>query len=306
MKIAIIGRTETLFESAKKISLSGHNVCLIITSRVAPEYKKNEVDFEDLARELNCPFVKGSNIVKFKKQILKEAPDLGISMNYTGIIPQEIIDLFPLGILNAHGGDLPKYRGNACQAWAILNGENEIGLCIHKMIGDELDSGDIIIRNYLSINLNTKITEVFSWMHEQIPSMFLSSIQQLIKDPNYILERQSVNIEDSLRCFPRKPEDGKIDWSNTSDEVLRLINASNKPFTGAFTNYKGKKIVIWDAVKAEDESNFLAVPGQITTLDSNFIEVACGKGKLRILKASEDKKEILISNLIKSSRDRFS
>ena len=73
-------------------------------------------------------------------------------------------------------------------------------------------------------------------MHEQIPSMFLSSIQQLIKDPNYILERQSVNIEDSLRCFPRKPEDGKIDWSNTSDEVLRLINASNKPFTGAFTN----------------------------------------------------------------------
>ncbi len=306
MKIAIIGRTETLFESAERISLSGHDVCLIITSRAAPEYKKKEDDFEDLARELKCPFLKGSNIVKFKQQILKEAPDLGISMNYTGIIPQEIIDLFPLGILNAHGGDLPKYRGNACQAWAIINGENKIGLCIHKMIGDELDSGEIINRSYLSINLNTKITEVFSWMHEQIPSMFLSSIQKFIKDPNYILERQSDKKEDSLRCFPRKPEDGKIDWSKTSDEVLRLINASNKPFSGAFTNYKGKKIVIWDAIKVEDESNFLAVPGQITSLDSNFIEVACGKGKLRILKASEDQKEILISNLIQSSRDRLS
>ena len=38
-----------------------------------------------------------------------------------------------------------RYRGNACQAWAILNGE-KISLCIHKMIGGELDSGDIITR----------------------------------------------------------------------------------------------------------------------------------------------------------------
>ena len=37
---------------------------------------------------------------------------------------QSTIDLFPLGIL-IHGGDLPKYRGNACQAWAIINGEEK-------------------------------------------------------------------------------------------------------------------------------------------------------------------------------------
>ena len=36
---------------------------------------------------------------------------------------EEVIDFFELGILNAHGGDLPRYRGNACQAWAIINGE---------------------------------------------------------------------------------------------------------------------------------------------------------------------------------------
>ena len=44
-------------------------------------------------------------------------------MNYTGIIPQSIIDLFNHGILNIHPGDLPRYRGNACLAWAIINAE---------------------------------------------------------------------------------------------------------------------------------------------------------------------------------------
>lgn len=69
-----------------------------------------------------------------------------MSLNYSSIISQKVIDLFPLGILNAHGGDLPKYRGNACQAWAILNGETKIGLCIHSMIGGEVDNGNIIDR----------------------------------------------------------------------------------------------------------------------------------------------------------------
>ena len=77
-------------------------------------------------------------------------------MNYTGIIPQSIIDIFQYGILNAHGGDLPRYRGNARQAWAH-NGEKSIGLCIHKMIGGEIDMcGDIIARDYSKLRIIPK------------------------------------------------------------------------------------------------------------------------------------------------------
>jgi methionyl-tRNA formyltransferase len=69
--------------------------------------------------------------------------DIAVSINYTGVLPQGVIDLFPIGVLNAHGGDLPRYRGKACQAWAIINRESRIGLCIQKMIGGELDSGEV-------------------------------------------------------------------------------------------------------------------------------------------------------------------
>ena len=92
---------------------------------------------------------------------------MGISFNYRNITTQEVIDLFPLGILNGHGGDLPRYRGNACQAWAIINGEKRIRLCVHKMVGGELDSDDIIARDYYPLGLNSRVRQVLEWIERK-------------------------------------------------------------------------------------------------------------------------------------------
>lgn len=166
MKIALIGRTQILYDSALRLHEMGHEIVCIHTSKEAPEYKCTASDFKSQANTWNITFQQGSKIVDFKKFLSNSSADIAVSINYTGIIPQSIIDLFPLGILNAHGGDLPRYRGNACQAWAILNGEDNIGLCIHKMLGDELDSGNIIVRDYFPIDYRTKVTQVWEWMEQ--------------------------------------------------------------------------------------------------------------------------------------------
>ena len=283
MKVAIIGRSETLYKTAILLIENGYEIGVIITSKEAPEYKKTSKDFEELAKKVGAKFLYAPKFtqkeINFLKDFIKE-DYIGISMNYTGVIQQEVIDIFSYGILNAHGGDLPRYKGNACQAWAILNGEEKIGLCIHKMVGGELDSGDIIEREYLKIDLNTKIGDVLEWMDEKIPYMFLSAIKKLKKDKNYFLEKQ--NPKNSLRCYPRLPEDGRIDWNRSNIEILRLINASNKPYAGAFCFYEDKKLIIWDAEIYEDSENYLAVPGQVAKIEKDSIIVITGKGKLKI------------------------
>ncbi len=209
--------------------------------------------------------------------------DIAISFNYPSIISQEIINLFPLGILNAHGGDLPKYRGNACQAWAIINGEDKIGLCIHSMIGGELDSGNIIEREYLNINSNTKVTECWQWMEKRIPFMFLNSVQKLQENSEYFLEEQSKDCKDVLRCYPRVLSDGKINWIKSNIEILRLINASNKPYSGAYCFYKNEKMIIWDAEIYEDNEIYLSEPRQVLMINKDgSIIIATGNGKLKI------------------------
>ncbi|MER1967973.1 formyltransferase family protein [Castellaniella sp. GW247-6E4] len=305
MKIAIIGRTEILYETARFLHDRGFDIACVITSKEAPEYTRTASDFIRLAENLDVPFAKGSNIVDHMQLLRDSTPDIGISMNYTGIVPQDVIDIFPHGILNAHGGDLPRYRGNACQAWAILAGESRIGLCVHRMIGGELDSGDIVARDYLPINISTKVTDIWRWMAKETPALMYSALQEIIKNPEFILERQSLDPQDALRCYPRRPEDGKIDWHQAAVDIIRLINASNKPYAGGFCDFNGHKMTIWEACLPSEGERFLAVPGQVTAVDECYIDVACGSGKIRVLKAEMNGHSAYPSTWVKSIRDRL-
>ena len=306
MRIAIIGRTEILYDTVALLRRHGHEISLIITSKEAPEYTRTSADFKDLASSFGVPFIYSPRIEETVGAIRElRKIDIGVSLNYSGVIPQSVIDLFTLGILNAHGGDLPRYRGNACQAWAIINGEDRVGLCVHRMIGGELDSGDIVARDYFPLTLTTKVTAVYQWMNERIPSLFLDAVEQLARDPGFVVARQSKDPKDALRCYPRKPEDGRIDWTLSAEEILRLINACNKPYAGAFCEFEGKRAIIWDAELAEEE-NFLAIPGQVTRIGDGFVEVATGKGKLRVKQVEVNAALVPSSHLTKSVRNRFS
>jgi len=306
MRVAVIGRTEILYETALLLRQRGHEISCILTAKEAPEYARTAKDFRRLSEHWGVPFAQGARILEHADFLRASASDIAVSMNYPGIVPQQVIDIFPLGILNAHGGDLPRYRGNACQAWAILNGESRIGLCIHKMIGGELDSGDIIARDYLPIDLSTKVTQVWKWMRERIPALMLEAAERLAREPGYVLERQSKDPAAALRCYPRRPEDGRIDWHRPAIEVLRLINASNKPYAGAFCEYEGRKLIIWDAALVEDDENFCAVPGQVLAVGAGHVDMACGTGKLRLFKVQlEGGSEIGPDRLISSIRMRL-
>jgi methionyl-tRNA formyltransferase len=291
MNFALIGRSELSYDTATLLIENGFTLKLVVTAKEAPEYKYTSDDFKKLAAKYNADFFHSPKITaaEIKDIVLREEVELAVSVNYSGIIAEDIINLFPLGVLNAHSGDLPRYRGNACQAWAIINGEDKIGLSIHKMIGGELDSGDILERKFFPVTIDTRVGEAFEWMTKEIPVMMLSSIKKLQQDNNYVLEVQSKNPTDALRTYPRIPADGKIDWKESALTILRLINASSEPYHGAFCNYNGKEVKIWRAALFNDEERYLAVPGQISEIgDDGSVIVITGKGKLKLLEAEVD------------------
>lgn len=306
MRIAIIGRTEILLETAQRLHAAGHEIALVVTAKEAPEYRAMAADFEAAAHAFGAHFVHTTRIAD-TVDLLRTLPpfDLAVSCNYPALVPPEVVDRFRLGVLNAHGGDLPRYRGNACQAWAILNGEERIGLCIHKMVGDELDSGDILARDYFPLTLATKVTEVWNWMNARIPELFADSIEKLRRNPGYVLACQSQDPRDALRCYPRRPEDGRIDWKAAAIDLLRLVNATNRPYAGAFCEFSGRRMTIWDARLVGDGEVFLAVPGQVTRVGEGFVDVATGLGKLRLTEVELGGAVAAPDRFIRSIRDRL-
>src|SRR5947207_4018340 len=109
------------------------DVPVVFTCRGDAEVGADERRFETIAKEREVPFFKTHNINRSEwVEVLAEIkPDLAVAMLWINTIGQDVIRTSRLGFLNCHGGLLPRYRGNACLNWAILNGEKEIGVTVH-------------------------------------------------------------------------------------------------------------------------------------------------------------------------------
>jgi UDP-4-amino-4-deoxy-L-arabinose formyltransferase/UDP-glucuronic acid dehydrogenase (UDP-4-keto-hexauronic acid decarboxylating) len=103
------------------------------------------------------------------------------------------------------------------------------------------------------------------------------------------------------------PEDGKIDWKDTNENVIRLINASSEPYSGAFCEYEGEKMIIWRAELYEDDENYLAISGQVAEIkhDSGNVVIITGQGKILLQEVEYKGKRSKPNNFIKSIRKRL-
>jgi len=306
MRIVLIGRTELLIKIGLEALNRGHTIVAVVTAKESPETADDSELIRRFAAEISASYFSTWRLINIHSEIEALGPlDIGLSVNYVSIIDEQSIAKFQFGILNAHGGDLPRYRGNACQAWAILNGEDRVGLCIHKMVGGHVDSGDIIQHDFLEISDSTYIGEIIEWINIKSPKMMLDSAELLEKNPTFSLVKQSLDLSNSLRTFPRNPDDGLIRWSDTRVNVLRLIRASSSPYSGAFSFIEGKRISIWRA-RPVNYPPILSVPGQIVDVTEHWFDVSTSDGSevIRVEHATLDD-DSSWSNHIRSIRQRL-
>ncbi|BCB21371.1 formyltransferase family protein [Bosea sp. ANAM02] len=285
MRVAVLGRTHWLLDSAEQLAGLGHAIALVATAPAAPEYRVREEDFTALASRHNAPFHNGPDVndAKFIDALAASGAQVAISVNWPTLIRKSACTTPRFGILNAHAGDLPRYRGNACPNWAILNDERHIGLCVHAMDPDALDAGPIYARERFELAPDTYIGDVYAWMDAAVPGLFARAIENLTRS-GFAPEEQSADGMRPLRSYPRRPEDGLIDWHSDAASILRLVRASSHPFAGAFTYLEGQeRAVIWRARLAEMDHEIAAVPGQILGRSANGRPlVACQSGVIEI------------------------
>ena len=284
MKILIIGRNEVLHAAAEYLSRQ-HTIVAVITAPAAPEYSKSEKDFESLAKKLECPFLLTKKIDGQASELIRSVgADIGISTNWVSVISKETMSLLPLGILNCHPSDLPRYRGNSATNWALVMGEKRMKITVHFMQPEDLDSGNILVQKAFTIDDDTTIRDLNRIWLENAPKMFSDALA-LLKRKN---RGRRQNRGAGFRAFPRLPEYSKIDWTGSAREIHNLIRASTKPYSGAYTYMKVggaiKKLVIWESAIVAERTRDIGVPGHIVRNDAGTGEshILTGKGVLAL------------------------
>jgi len=283
ISIALIGRTQWAITTGKLLKDNGFEIKLIITSKNSDYDPITPKDLKKFADKIDSKFIvtEKINSMKMATQLKTLKIDLGVSTNNRLILSKEIISSFKYGILNAHAGDLPLYRGNASPNWALLKGEKKIGLTIHFM-NEKLDAGNIIKKIFFKINDNTTIGDVYKFLDKQIPLLHLESAKKIRNGKYKIIKQDTKKI---LRTYPRNKIDGKINWNMKVDYIHKLIRASGYPFFGAYSYLGSYRLTILEAKKEYPKFKYLSEPGQITERRKNGeISVACNDGFLILIK----------------------
>lgn len=266
MRIIAIGRSEYLLNTIQAIS-ADHDVVGIVTGPATPESSAKEVDFGEMAKALNCGFILTRHIDQQCLEFCKSLnADIAISVNWMSVIGDDFISVFPKGVLNAHCGDLPKYRGNAILNWAILNEEAHITVSVHNMVANELDIGTIWAQEKFAVKDDDYIGDLVAKMGEITPQAYVNALRNLTQN-KALKTFEEVRSAEGFRCYPRIPEDGCIDWHQSAESIQRLIRASSKPYPGAFTAVVDqgilKKLVVWKARVVDHSTSDYGIPGHV-------------------------------------------
>ncbi|HGJ5863434.1 MAG TPA: bifunctional UDP-4-amino-4-deoxy-L-arabinose formyltransferase/UDP-glucuronic acid oxidase ArnA [Arsenophonus nasoniae] len=261
----------------KALKKAGFEIQAVFTHTDDPKENHFFSSVARLGAELGLPVFAPENVNHslWIERIEKMQPDVIFSFYYRHMLSQELLALAPKGAFNLHGSLLPKYRGRVPINWAILNGETETGVTLHKMIA-KADAGDIIAQKKVAIDA----TDTALVLHEKIrqaSEQLLADTLPLIKMGDYSATPQD---ESQATYFGRRrAEDGLIDWSKSATEVNNLIRAVTEPYPGAFTYLAESKMIVWRARVLEKSHDKL--PG--TIISTEPLQIACGQGVLEIL-----------------------
>jgi len=201
------------------------------------------------------------------------APDVIVVAAYGQILPPDVLAIPPRGCLNVHASLLPRYRGAAPVAAAILAGEEETGVTV--MLMDEgMDTGPILSQVAGSISpqdtrgsLRARLAQLGAdLLMDTLPRWLAGAIEPRPQDHSQATYSRIIT-----------KQDGLVDWSQSAVEIWRRSRAYH-PWPGTYTYWRGKLLKV---LRAEALSQWLGEgePGQVMVLDEG-LAVATGEGAL--------------------------
>lgn len=222
--------------------------------------------------------------------------DAMVVVGYGQIIPQAVIDLAPLGIINVHASLLPKYRGAGPIQWAIVRGETRTGVTTMR-INAGLDTGDMLLKAETGIGPEENAVEVGRRLAAMGADLLVETLEGL-REGRIIAEKQD-DAQATLAPLLKK-EDGAIDWTEPAQAIHDRVRGV-QPWPGAQTSFRGAALHLWKARLGGAMPPAAKPPGQFLTLKP--LVVACGEGVLELVEVQlEGRKRISAADFANGQR----
>ncbi|MET0236568.1 MAG: methionyl-tRNA formyltransferase, partial [Kibdelosporangium sp.] len=247
MRVAMFGYQTWGHRTLRALIDSEHEVVLVVTHpRSEHAYERIWSDsVADLAEQRGIPVLLRNrpDDPELLAQLKDAEPDIIVANNWRTWLPPEIFDLPRHGTLNVHDSLLPAYAGFSPLIWALINGEQEVGVTAHMMDAD-LDAGNIVLQRATPVGPRDTTTDLFHRTIEMIGPITVDALA-LIASGRTDWARQ--DRRKASFFHKRSIEDSLINWDWPAEDIERLVRAQSDPYPNAFTFHRGDRIRVTKA-----------------------------------------------------------
>jgi methionyl-tRNA formyltransferase len=205
--------------------------------------------------------------------------DVLVVVAYGLILPPAALQCPKLGCINIHASLLPRWRGAAPIQRALLAGDSKTGVTIMRMEA-ALDTGPTLASREIDIGARDNAKT----LHDRLAGLGAGLIVEVLTELSRGSVREVPQPSDGV-TYAQKIDKAEalIDWRQDAAQISRHVRAFN-PWPVAETRLNGMQLRIWDADVRIPDAAVQAPPGTVLAAAHDGIDVACGRGVLRLLR----------------------
>ena len=301
MRLVFLGTPAFAVPTLERTVQAGHEVVAVLTQPDRPRGRGQQPappPVKEAALRLGLPVYQPERVRRPEavEQLRSFGADAMVVVGYGQIIPQVVIDLAPLGIINVHASLLPKYRGAGPIQWAIVNGETRTGVTTMR-INAGLDTGDMLLKTETEIGPEETAVELGSRLAVMGADLLVETLAGLAAGT--IVPEPQDDSQATLAPLLKK-EDGRIDWSAPAAAIHNRVRGL-QPWPGGFTTFRGQTLSV---LRTRVAGAGQGAPGRIVSLRP--LLVTSGDGTLEIAEVQmEGRKRMAAADFVNGQRVRL-
>jgi methionyl-tRNA formyltransferase len=278
LRVAFFGTPGFAVPTLEHLVRSRHHVVGVITQPDKPRGRGQQLaegPVKSMAATLGLPVLQPAKLARdlFESPFAALDADIGVVAAYGKILPDWLLATPRLGLVNVHASLLPRYRGASPVHRAVINGDDETGVTIMKVV-KELDAGPMFAAARVPIAIDDTTTVVESALAIRGAELLVSTLETIEAGT-----ARETPQDPALATYAPKlaKAEGLLDWTLSATRIHNLVRGL-WPWPHAFTYLDGVRYIVHRSRLSTRVAESVG-PGTIVQASAmEGLHVACGEG----------------------------
>jgi methionyl-tRNA formyltransferase len=294
MNILFFGTPRFAVPTLQHLLDSQHTVTGVVTQPDRPRGRGQKVTYapvKALASERGIPVFQPDRLKRpeVAETLRHWNADVAVVAAYGRIIPEHLLSIPRLGMINVHASLLPKYRGAAPVHRAVINGDTETGVTIMRVV-KELDAGPMFAKATRHIGTD----DTSDIVEDALAVLGAGLLLQVLEHMAAGTAREEPQ-DDTQATYAARltKEEGLVDWSESAPQIHNRVRGLY-PWPHAYTYLNGARLILLRSSPGSGhQGSSHGRPGTIIEADRGAILVATGDGELAVTEVQPEGKRAM-------------